>query len=58
MSHVAVTGIGNFFPGHTCSTQLISDDDIANSILFLISSAASMITAQSLIIVGGYGCDI
>lgn len=38
--------------------QLIKPSDVANSILFLTSSAASMITAQSIVIDGGYGCGI
>ena len=38
--------------------QLISSDNVADTIMFLSSPAASMITAQSIVIDGGSGCGI
>lgn len=38
--------------------KLISVDDVADSILFFSSSSAKMITAQSCVIDGGYGCGV
>ncbi|MFT6388288.1 MAG: NAD(P)-dependent dehydrogenase (short-subunit alcohol dehydrogenase family) [Cellvibrionaceae bacterium] len=38
--------------------KLISSDNVADTIMFLSSPAASMITAQSIVIDGGSGCGI
>ncbi len=38
--------------------RLVSTEDVAGSVNFLLSPAASMITAQSLVIDGGDGCGV
>ena len=38
--------------------KLIKPEDVANSILFLTSADAGMITAQSIVIDGGFGCGV
>ena len=38
--------------------SLISSDDIADTVMFLASPAARMITAQSIVVDGGFGCGV
>ena len=38
--------------------QLISADDVADSVMFLTSPQAKMITAQSIVVDGGFGCGV
>lgn len=38
--------------------SLVKAEDVANTIMFLTSPAAALITAQSIVIDGGYGCGV
>lgn len=38
--------------------QLIKDSDVADTVAFLTSPAAAMITAQGIVIDGGFGCGV
>lgn len=38
--------------------NLVADSDVADCISFLISSKASMITAQGIVVDGGFGCGV
>jgi NAD(P)-dependent dehydrogenase (short-subunit alcohol dehydrogenase family) len=38
--------------------QLISASDVADTVMFLTSPAAKMITAQSIVVDGGFGCGV
>ncbi|WEM44639.1 SDR family oxidoreductase (plasmid) [Photobacterium sp. DA100] len=38
--------------------QLVKDSDVADTVAFLTSSSAAMITAQGIVIDGGFGCGV
>ena len=38
--------------------QLVSPDDVADTVMYLTSPQAKMITAQSIVIDGGFGCGV